>query len=54
MLVSVFDPSRDELQHFEKAIDFARATGDPVTIAQTRYWLGYMHYALGDADIPLS
>ena len=52
-LASVFDPSRDELPFFERTIELAQASGDPVAIARARYWLGYMHYALGDAPAAL-
>jgi tetratricopeptide (TPR) repeat protein len=53
-LASVFDPSRDELPLFERAIELAQASRDPGAIARARYWLGYMHYALGDAPASLS
>ncbi len=54
MLASVFDPSRDELPFFERAVELAHASGDPGAIARARYWLGYMHYALGDAPAALN
>jgi class 3 adenylate cyclase/tetratricopeptide (TPR) repeat protein len=53
-LASVFDPSRDELLVFEKAVQLAQAGGDGVAVARARYWLGYMHYALGDARVALN
>lgn len=52
-LASVFDPSREELPVFERAIELAQASGDSGAIARARYWLGYMHYALGDAPAAL-
>jgi tetratricopeptide (TPR) repeat protein len=52
-LASVFDASRDELQLFRRANEFARAVGDPATIARTQYWLGYISYALGDSRVSL-
>jgi predicted ATPase len=52
-LASVFDPSRDELPLFERAIELAQVSGDAGAIARARYWLGYMHYALGDAPAAL-
>ena len=52
-LASVFDPSRDELPLFERTIELAQASGDAGAIARARYWLGYMHYALGDAPAAL-
>ncbi|MEK8028376.1 ATP-binding protein [Pseudaquabacterium rugosum] len=48
-LASVFDPSGDDLPRFERGLQLAQAGGDATTIARTRYWLGYMHYALGQA-----
>jgi class 3 adenylate cyclase/tetratricopeptide (TPR) repeat protein len=48
-LACVFDPSREELPVFEQAIGLAQASGDAGAIARARYWLGYMHYALGNA-----
>jgi tetratricopeptide (TPR) repeat protein len=52
-LASVFDPSRDELPLFERAVELAQASGDASGVARARYWLGYMHYALGDAPAAL-
>lgn len=52
-LASVFDPSREELPVFERAVELAQASSDPGAIARARYWLGYLHYALGDAPAAL-
>ena len=52
-LASVFDPSRDELPLFERAVELGQASGDAPAIARAHYWLGYMHYALGDAPAAL-
>lgn len=52
-LASVFDPSRDELPLFERTVELAQASGDAGAVARARYWLGYMHYALGDAPSAL-
>lgn len=52
-LASVFDPSREELPIFERAVELAQASADPLALARARYWLGYMHYALGDAPAAL-
>lgn len=51
---SVFDPSRDELPLFERAIELAQVSGDAGATARARYWLGYLHYSLGDALAALS
>jgi class 3 adenylate cyclase/tetratricopeptide (TPR) repeat protein len=53
-LASVFDPSREELPLFERAAELAQASGEVVAIARSRYWLGYLHYALGDAPAALA
>ncbi len=52
-LASVFDPSREELPVFEKAVQLAHASADASAMARAHYWLGYMHYALGDAPAAL-
>ena len=52
-LASVFDPARDELPLFERAVELGRLSGDAAAIARAQYWLGYMHYALGDAPTAL-
>jgi tetratricopeptide (TPR) repeat protein len=46
-LVCVFDPSRDDLPLFERALELARSVGDATAIARAQYWLAYLHYALG-------
>ena len=53
-LASVFDPSREELPLFERAVELAEVGAEAVSIARARYWLGYMHYALGDAPRALA
>ena len=53
-LASVFDPSRDVLPVFERAIGLANDSGDAAAVARARYWLGYLHYALGDAPAALA
>jgi class 3 adenylate cyclase/tetratricopeptide (TPR) repeat protein len=53
-LASVFDPSREEVPVFERALEIAQSSGDAGAIARARYWLGYIHYALGDAPAALA
>ncbi len=48
-LACVFDPSRDDLVLFERALALARTAGDPAVLAKAHYWLGYLRYALGDS-----
>ena len=52
-MASVFDPERAELPLFERSLELARAGRDPVAIARAHYWLGYLHYALGEAPTAL-
>lgn len=48
-LACVFNPARSELPLFQRALALAESSGDAATIARATYWLGYIHYALGDA-----
>lgn len=48
-LAGVFDPSRDQLPVFERAIELARRRGDLAALAWGEYWLGYINYALGES-----
>ena len=48
-LACVFDPTRDHLRLFHRAADQARARGDEAGMARAEYWIGFIHYALGDA-----
>lgn len=45
----VFDPSRDDLPLFKRALVVACATGSTLAVARAQYWLGYLHYGLGDS-----
>jgi class 3 adenylate cyclase/tetratricopeptide (TPR) repeat protein len=45
---AVFDPSRDQLPVFERAIKRARLRGDSSGLTWAHYWLGYINYALGE------
>jgi class 3 adenylate cyclase/tetratricopeptide (TPR) repeat protein len=48
-MVAVFDPSRDQLAVFQRAIDLAAERDDRPRVAAAEFWLGYANYALGDA-----
>ena len=48
-LAGVFDPSRDQLAVFERAVERASASGDRGALALAEYWLGYINYGLGEA-----
>lgn len=47
-LVSVFDPSIEQLKLFETAVTVAERFGDEGGRGHAEYWLGYIHYGLGD------
>jgi tetratricopeptide (TPR) repeat protein len=49
----VFDPSREQLQVFRRAVALAVAHDDADTAANAEYWLGYINYALGEAQIAI-
>lgn len=44
----VFDPARDQLPVFERAMELAVSRGDRAALAWAQYWLGYINYALGE------
>ncbi len=48
-LASVFDPSRDELDIFHRAVALAHQYQDAPGGAYAEYWLAYVNYALGEA-----
>jgi len=48
-LAGVFDPSRDQLAVFERAVERATASRDRSALALAEYWLGYINYGLGEA-----
>lgn len=45
----VYDASRADLRVLQHAVELARTREEPLLIAQTEYWLGYVAYALGEA-----
>lgn len=48
-LAGVFDPSRDQLPVFVRAVERAAARRDKAALAWAEYWLGYINYGLGEA-----
>ena len=48
-LATVFDPSRDDLEVFNRAIARAREEDDAAGQAYAEYWLAYINYALGES-----
>ncbi len=51
--VCVFDPSREQLQVFSRAVALAVANDDALAAARAEFWLGYINYALGEARIAI-
>jgi tetratricopeptide (TPR) repeat protein len=47
-LACVFDPTRDQLALFMRAAQLARERADDAGIARAEYWMGFIHYVLGD------
>jgi class 3 adenylate cyclase/tetratricopeptide (TPR) repeat protein len=43
----VFDPHPSQVQHLERAVEFAQDQNDEMGAALAFYWLGYLNYALG-------
>lgn len=48
-LASVFDPSREDLEIFHRAVALAHHHHDAPGGAYAEYWLAYVNYALGEA-----
>lgn len=48
-LACVFDPARDQLAYFRNAADRARSVGRLADLARAEYWLGFIHYGLGES-----
>lgn len=49
----VFDPSREQLQVFSRAVGLAVAHDDTYAAACAEFWLGYINYALGESKIAI-
>jgi tetratricopeptide (TPR) repeat protein len=47
-LACVFDPSRNQLEFLRRAVALATAHEDQRALARAEYWVGYIHYALGE------
>lgn len=47
----VFDPAREHLEVFRRAVTFAAERKDDFATAQSQYWLGYINYALGESGV---
>ncbi len=49
-LACVFDPNPDQVDVLRRAVELARGQADQALLARAEYWLGYIFYALGDAE----
>ena len=52
-LACVYDPPREQLEIFRRAVELARHGNDVLTHARAEYWLAYVTYALGDVKAAL-
>lgn len=52
-LACVYDPAHAELPLFDRAVEEARSRDDVAGVAYAEYWLAYLHYSLGAADLAL-
>ena len=50
-LATVFDPSRGELEVFNRAVALAETHDDAAGLAYAKYWLAYVNYALGESRV---
>jgi class 3 adenylate cyclase len=48
-MVTVYDPTRADLALVQRALALAEQQPDPALTLRSRYWVSYIHYALGDA-----
>ncbi len=48
-MACIYDPSREQLKVFRRANALATAYADPFGVVQAEYWLGYIHYGLGQS-----
>jgi class 3 adenylate cyclase/tetratricopeptide (TPR) repeat protein len=46
----VFSPAPDQVALLERSLEFAEKLGDLESMARSHYWLGWLHYALGQQD----
>jgi class 3 adenylate cyclase/tetratricopeptide (TPR) repeat protein len=49
-LACVFSPTRDQLQVLERARRYAEELEDFAALSNVDYWMGWIHYALGQQD----
>jgi tetratricopeptide (TPR) repeat protein len=47
-LACVYDPARDQLPIFLRAVELAETRADDAALTRAEYWLGYINYALGE------
>jgi tetratricopeptide (TPR) repeat protein len=46
----VFSPSKEQVALLERSLEFAQRLEDPEAVARSHYWLGWLHYALGEQE----
>jgi class 3 adenylate cyclase/tetratricopeptide (TPR) repeat protein len=53
-LCCVFDPSREQLEVLQRAVELATSRSDLNAMARAEYWVGYVTYALGQSGTAIS
>ena len=46
----VYSPAPEQIEALERALRHTEAIGQPASIAHSHYWLGWIHYGLGDQE----
>jgi class 3 adenylate cyclase/tetratricopeptide (TPR) repeat protein len=46
----VFSPAPEQIEILERALQLSLTLGDVGSVAHSHYWLGWIHYALGDQE----
>lgn len=46
----VFSPAPEQLETLSRALDYTEELGDQNAVAHSHYWLGWIHYALGEQE----
>jgi len=46
----VYSPAPEQIEVLERALRYTEELGQPAAVAHSHYWLGWIHYALGDQE----
>jgi tetratricopeptide (TPR) repeat protein len=53
-LACVYDPTREQVELFRRAVELASAHDDAIALTRAEYWLGYVMYALGEVSAAIA